>query len=220
MNERERERILDKIRKCFALGKSPNPNEAAAAMRQAEKLMSKHGLTMTDVEISEARAKFAAREGNRNAEDMILFNTVWATLGVGGYLDMNTNEAVFVGAPTDVELAKYAYEALKTQLKTAVNAYGKSLRKPPRERTKLQRAFRYAWAAGVRDQLEEYKERNSLDLKIVEFMRGKGLVKLNATRGVSLDPAALDAGRRAGRSARLHDGVHGAPTGGRLLGAS
>lgn len=40
----EIDRILQKIKKCFALSASPNANESAAAMRQAQKLMAMHNI--------------------------------------------------------------------------------------------------------------------------------------------------------------------------------
>lgn len=45
----DREKILDKIKKCMALGASPNEHEAAAAMRQAQKLMERHGITEAEI---------------------------------------------------------------------------------------------------------------------------------------------------------------------------
>jgi hypothetical protein len=45
--------IMRKIKKCLALSSSSEPNEAAAALRQAQKLMEKHGLTTMDVAVSE-----------------------------------------------------------------------------------------------------------------------------------------------------------------------
>ncbi len=46
-----RDKALAKIKKCLALGRSTNPHEAAAAMRQAQKLMAEHGLNDTDVKL-------------------------------------------------------------------------------------------------------------------------------------------------------------------------
>lgn len=46
----DKTKILEKIKKCFALAKSSNEHEAAAALRQAQKLMAMHGLTESDVE--------------------------------------------------------------------------------------------------------------------------------------------------------------------------
>ena len=41
----DRARLIDKIRKCLALSASPEPHEAAAALRQAQKLAAAHGVT-------------------------------------------------------------------------------------------------------------------------------------------------------------------------------
>lgn len=37
------QRILERIKKCLALSQSSEPHEAAAALRQAQKLMEMHG---------------------------------------------------------------------------------------------------------------------------------------------------------------------------------
>lgn len=46
-------RVLEKIKKCLRLATSDNPAEAAAGLRQAQKLMAMHGLTQSDLELSE-----------------------------------------------------------------------------------------------------------------------------------------------------------------------
>ena len=43
---------MARIKKCLALGKSSNPHEAAAAMRQAQKLMAMAGVTAEDVALA------------------------------------------------------------------------------------------------------------------------------------------------------------------------
>jgi hypothetical protein len=56
-------KIMDKIRKCLALSQSANEHEAAAALRQAKKLMEAHNISAEDVkaaEVSEARVKAGA----------------------------------------------------------------------------------------------------------------------------------------------------------------
>lgn len=49
MDKSARDKALDKIRKCLALSKSANEHEAAAALRQAQKLMAMHGLSEDDL---------------------------------------------------------------------------------------------------------------------------------------------------------------------------
>lgn len=48
-----RDQALSKIKKCLALAQSSNPHEAAAAMRQAQKLMAEHNVTETDVSLAD-----------------------------------------------------------------------------------------------------------------------------------------------------------------------
>jgi len=45
----DRKRVLERIEKCLNLAKSNEPHEAAAALRQAQKLMAAHGVTEKDV---------------------------------------------------------------------------------------------------------------------------------------------------------------------------
>ena len=45
----ERDRVIERIRKCLALGESPEPHEAAAAKRQAEKLMRAHNVSRAEI---------------------------------------------------------------------------------------------------------------------------------------------------------------------------
>lgn len=71
-------KVLDKIRKCLALGKSANEHEAAAALRQAQKMMQAHGLTDDDVGLVEylsaqvitdyefPRGRFEIKDGKPN----------------------------------------------------------------------------------------------------------------------------------------------------------
>lgn len=49
MEKSAREKAMDKIRKCLALSKSANEHEAAAALRQAQKMMAMHGLSEDDL---------------------------------------------------------------------------------------------------------------------------------------------------------------------------
>ena len=46
-----REQVIEKVRKCLELAKSENEHEAFSAMQFARKLLAKHNLEMSDVEI-------------------------------------------------------------------------------------------------------------------------------------------------------------------------
>ena len=53
IDEKKLERAIRKIKHCLALSASSNEHEAAAAMRQAQKLMAKYRLTETQVNLSD-----------------------------------------------------------------------------------------------------------------------------------------------------------------------
>jgi len=50
-----RDQALRKVLACLRLAGSSNPHEAAAALRQARKLMDQHGLSAEDAAASEIR---------------------------------------------------------------------------------------------------------------------------------------------------------------------
>ena len=56
--------ILDKVRKLFRLGDSPNEHEAKAALAKAHRLLDEHGLSLVDIESSGAEAYGAAFLGD------------------------------------------------------------------------------------------------------------------------------------------------------------
>ena len=49
MEENRREKLISRLKKCLALSASPEPHEAAAALRQAQKLMRELDLTEADL---------------------------------------------------------------------------------------------------------------------------------------------------------------------------
>ena len=64
----DKERILEKIKKCLALSKSANEHEAAQALKQAQALMREYGITDIEVELSAVKETGAAlREFYREA---------------------------------------------------------------------------------------------------------------------------------------------------------
>lgn len=49
--------VFEKIKKCLALSKSSNENEATIALKQAKLLMDRNNLTLSDVELSNINKK-------------------------------------------------------------------------------------------------------------------------------------------------------------------
>lgn len=53
MNQVDRDRMIERVRKCLELSKSSNEHEAAAAVRQAQKIMAAYNITESDVGLAE-----------------------------------------------------------------------------------------------------------------------------------------------------------------------
>lgn len=124
----DQSKIISKIKKCLALSKSPNPHEAAIALKQAENMMRIYNIEHEDIaaaEFTEARAK--SRSGLKPPIwDAVLFGSILNAFGITGiYISHGhgKSEKAFIGHPVVVEIAKYAYEVSYRKLIKARKAY-------------------------------------------------------------------------------------------------
>ena len=127
-------KILSKIKKCLALGTSPNPHEAAAAMRQAHALMRQHGVDAHSVsmaDIGESRADIRTMARDKPAQwEAKLAATVGRAFGCKLLISkkvlpkeyrghLNEGAFIFVGQEGQAEVAAYTASVLSRKCKTA-----------------------------------------------------------------------------------------------------
>jgi len=150
----DRNRILDKIKKCLALSASSNEHEAEAALRQARKLMEEHGVTDLDIQAAEAeecRARAGAARYPSNWETMLACKVGDAfgcrTIFSGGWM----GEWTYIGCGAAPEVAQYALTVLLRQAQRARSEYIKSRLKRCKTTTKTRRAdlFSEGWVRAV-----------------------------------------------------------------------
>lgn len=121
-------KILDKIKKCLALAESANEHEAAAALRQAQKLMEQHGVTDEDVLASQA-SEIGAKAGavTKPAEwEAMLAIQIGQAFGcrvVFSRRTWSTAEWRFISTGAASEVAAYAFKVLLRQARTARQTY-------------------------------------------------------------------------------------------------
>lgn len=152
-----RDSIIAKIKKCLALGKSSNEHEAAAAMRQAQKMMAEHGITDLDIQAAgaeEHRAKAGAKSHPAIWESVLAANIGDAfgcrvVFSGGGWT--RNGEWCFVGCGAAPEVAHYAFVVLHRQAKRARDYHIKSALKRCKPATKTRRAdlFSEGWVLSV-----------------------------------------------------------------------
>lgn len=225
-----RDEALKKIKKCLALGRSANEHEAAAALRQAQKLMQQFGLREQDVSLADVReVKVKACSTAANAWELRLVHLVADAFGceVFGQLRGQYNAAgnfvrsrhwVFVGIDAAPTVAGYACEVLLRQCARARLAHIARQPKNCKPITKTARgdAFATGWvaaAAHLVERLAQPEGDKTLLLAYIEREHGelqKGKTR-DSTRMRKTDWGHFSAGHRAGESAELHHGVGGMP---------
>lgn len=84
MDEKEKARIIDKIRKCMRLAGSSNANEAAAALRQARKMMEAAGVSESDIDDNAAIGEVVKTKEpyGENTYANLLIRTIRRAFGV------------------------------------------------------------------------------------------------------------------------------------------
>ena len=221
----ERDKILAKIKKCLALGKSSNEHEAAAALRQAQALMEKHGVSDLDMAASEASEK-RARAGavqKPASWEFALAVRVSKVFGCrvvfGRNLMADTGEWRFIGTGAAPEIAEYAFRVLFRQVKAARSDYVKAKLKRCGPATKTRRAdlFCEGWVYSVGSTLTAFSGGDSNSSAIAAYMAQRyprlcTLQAKNRNEGKRLgdrDYHDLAAGGVSGRNAVLNRGVAG-----------
>lgn len=220
--------IIAKIQKCLALSKSSNAYEAAAALRQARKLMEAHGISDPDIlaaEVDESMAKAGAL--NRPARwETALASKIGDAFACEVLFRAGLGKWCFIGAGIAPEIARYAFEVLIRQAKRSRSEYIKTKLARCKGATKTRRADLYSegWVRAAGGTVDAFSGANKPATAIAAYMaknyptaRDLTPQNRNAGRGLS-DRALADYrhGRHAGKDARLHHGVAGAEQ--RLIG--
>lgn len=222
----DHEKIIAKIKKCLALSASSNEHEAAAALRQARKLMEEHGIDDQDIQAAEAeerRAKSAAKSQPANWETVlatkvgnafgcrVLFSSGWWN---------RPGEWCFIGCGMEPEVAQYAFAVLHRQGKRARQEHIKAALKRCKAATKTRRAdlFSEGWVLSVVSKITAFagNEQKSTAIEAYMTKHHPSLVQLksrdrNDGRQMnSHEYGDYVAGGRSGRDAQLNRGVGGA----------
>lgn len=223
----DRDKIIDKIKKCLALSASSNEHEAAAALRQARKLMEAHS-------VSDAEMLAAGATEHRQRAGAQLTPSLWemklatcvgdafgcrTIFGSGGRYGRASSKWIFIGCAPAPEIAGYAFEVLYRQCKRARETYIKTSLKRCKTTTKTRRAdlFCEGWVVTVVGKIKAFAGTEKQDEAIDAYVASKfpalsGLNARNRNDGRSLrdnEVGDLIAGRLKGRDAELNRGVGG-----------
>lgn len=207
-------RILDKIKKCLALSQSSEPHEAAAALRQAQKLMEAHGVDQLQLklaDIGEAQIRSGASATKpKDWETQLLAlvgkafgcKLLWTSHYPYGYF-------TYIGLKAQVTLAEYTVQVLQRRLLRGRAAFVAGLSPYFSRGRKTQEAdgFCHGWVGAVSKTVHAFalaKETEDL-IDHVKAQRSKGTQKVQARQA---GYGGLVAGQKAGASETIHRPVN------------
>lgn len=223
-----RDQALSKIKKCLALAKSSNPHEAAAAMRQAQKLMAEHNVTETDVSLADVSEVAAPSQLNASTPwETALSSMIADAFGCERFsltsrhltrsLDLvRKREYIFVGVGAAPQVASYAYSVLSRQCARDRLAHIRKQPKNCKPITKTARGDEFAlgWVYGVRSLVESFAGTERDQLLIEQYMADRHPDLKSATvkdraKGRNVSHNDMAQGHAAGKQAQLNRGVGG-----------
>ncbi|AMV04609.1 hypothetical protein TP47_10680 [Xanthomonas citri pv. aurantifolii] len=142
---------------CLRLAGSSNPNEAAAALRQARALMVKYGLSEADAaaaDIRDASAATGFRGGMVPSSLLMLANVVAdgyrceVVISIVRTLAGGRTAIRFFGAGADAEIAAYAFAVLRRQLQAGKAKHLTRVRKRANKERRGEE-FAFGWISAI-----------------------------------------------------------------------
>lgn len=229
-DKQDLDRIIRKIKHCLALARSSNEHEAAAALRQAKKLMDKYRLTETDIHLSTVgRADIATSVSRLKRWERTLAAAVAETFNCQTIITSEWNDLghrrkglYIVGVSPAQDIARYAYEALHVKLCYDRRRYIKRIKaQGGASRTSHETRgdhFAIAWVSEVWSKLEALKPGTELEefesdskalVSVVvrenelidAYFKAVGVKEGRKSRDIDADPIDLLHGLRAGQAA-------------------
>ena len=214
-------KILAKIKKCLALGGSPNPHEAATAMRQAHALMRMHGVdahhvAMTEIGESSAGIRTMSRDKPAHWE-AALAATVGKAFGCQMLISrtmypkafrkhVNEGQFIFIGQKGQAEVAAYTVSVLARKCKAARQKWiADHLAGLPHERggksqvTRMGDAFAEGWVHSIGKLVADFANPTEIEQAIERHIAEKNVGTDAPTRKIKTD----DIGRGEMIAARM-----------------
>lgn len=221
-------KVLGKIKKCLRLATSSNANEAATALKQAQKLMEIHGISADEVAASDVESNTTPSGAGKVPPTHIamLVDLVCQAFGskavYSRHMDVSTwtlkTCIEFIGVGSSSEISAYAYHVLLRQLKRDRTGFLKMLNKRLVKATKVRRADIYCqgWVLAVSKNITPHKRSQSEENAVAKYTENRWKNKLKkreandrSKRARQHDHSSFSDGLRDGDKVKLHQAVKG-----------
>ena len=173
----DQQKIIDKISKCLRLSESCNPNEAAAALRQARRLMQKHNISEVDIHTAQMEEASAEKGSHYNppfwslALSDIVAKAFDCRVLIGRRYGKQP-EYRFIGLDCSPTVASYTFTILFRKLEQARDAF---LLEPDGmdevEANRRKDVFAQAWLFRVANKVKEFVADESVCKVVNEYVK-------------------------------------------------
>jgi hypothetical protein len=222
-----REDAILKIKKCLALSKSSNENEAATALRMAQSLMKEFQIDPDLLDIVEASCESKATKTPQAWEASLVMTIARAMQCKPIFSTGSSSWGIkaswtFIGVDPAPEVASYTFDVLYRQVIRARKAFIETtLKRVTVKKNKVARAdlFCEGWVASVKHlitdlNIEVPTNTNERIKKHMDQSRGElgSFTPKDRNKGKAFnDRAANDyhAGRQSGKAAKLNQAMNG-----------
>lgn len=182
------EKILSKIKKCLALSQSSEPHEAAAALRQAQKLMEAHGVSQADLQladIGEVKVRSTASVSKIKNWELNLLSLVTKAFGCsliwthGNSWSRSAEHAyghyTIIGLKAQVPIAEYTAQVLLRKLRKSRGEFTSALPGylTRQEKTREADGFCLGWVAAISRTVHEFAKTPELESAIRKYKEVK-----------------------------------------------
>ena len=224
MNE-VNQRILEKIKRCLALSKSSNENEAATALRQAHAMMEKYNVGIDDIELSnvveltsDAVAAMKPFQWEVNLAHLVarLFGCkpfTRHTRVVKNGKRKYEGRYIFMGYEMYATIATYAFNVLSRQLRSARLKYLRTALKcvtSAQDRQARADMFCHGWVCSVEGLVKNIVPPN-VDIAMIQKKFNSlemAKRKCNDNSDKAKNHKDFQNGINEGKNARLHHGMN------------
>jgi len=173
----DRDKIIDKICKCLRLSESCNPNEAAAAIRQARNMMKKYDISEQQVLASGVKEASVSSGIDYKPPFWVLAlsNIVAQSFDCRAFLSRKEGQNHhfrFIGVGHSPEISSYTFEVLHRRLRRARKDFVWSLNvETKKEKTRRGDVFAQAWLFRIAQLVSDFANTQRAKQAIDEYIQ-------------------------------------------------
>lgn len=209
----DKQKIISKIQKCLRLAESGNPNEAAAALRQAQGMMRKYRVSEVEIYSPQMEETSASGGGYYNPPYWALALSELVAEAFDCQVFLARREAShpqfrYIGLQHTASVAAYSFSVLYRQLRLARRAYMHELALDDKQEIRRRgNVFAQAWLYRVAAVVADFVVNPDTRIAIDDYVQAKYGDTCECLRGPT-DPEARDyevilSGLRAAHNVRL-----------------